>query len=334
MATYTEIPISDLRKIAINYGIKATNFIPVEGGNANTNYHIQAEDCDYILTLSEEKSLQEVRKLAALLEWLKKYDFITSKVHASLAGELVTQYIKKPVLVKKWVTGTVCEDFSTEMLVQIGITMANLHQIPTPDFLPNLHPYGLQVFSTVVNKGIDKKYECWLAKKIQFLTKNLPENLPHGLIHGDIFFDNILFEGNKIKAIIDFEEVCHYYLVFDIGMAILGLCRTDGKIDLIKASALIKGYEQVRLLEYPEKKCLPLFIEYAAIATSWWRFWKYNIHSPSPDLNNKHWEMVQVAKEMMVLESENFMKVVFGCRSSSSSVNLFVGSCRASRRPS
>jgi len=131
------------------------------------------------------------------------------------------------------------------------------------------------------------------------------------LVHGDIFFDNVLFEKNKIKAIIDFEEACNYYLIFDLGMGVLGLCRTGGKIDLNKTRALIKGYEQIRSLGFSERDSLQLFIEYAAIATSWWRFWKYNIDSPNPDLRNKHWKMVQVAKEVEILAKEYFLSIVF-----------------------
>ena len=94
-------------------------------------------------------------------------------------------------------------------------------------------------------------------------------------------------------------------------MGILGLCRTGGKIDLNKARALIKGYEQIRSLGVTERDSLQLFIEYAAIATSWWRFWKYNIHSPNPDLRNKHWKMVQVAKEVEILDKKHFLSIVF-----------------------
>lgn len=311
MATYTRIPLSDLKKIAIAYGIKALDFTSIDGGNTNSNYYIQAAQGDYMLTLAEEKSLQEMENLAALLQQLEQYNFITSKVHPSLTREIVTEYAGKPILIKKWIKGSVYENISMEMLKQIGGTMAKLHQVPAPDFLPKLHPYGVQVFSTVVDKGIDKVYESWLSEQTQSLMEKLPKNLPKGLIHGDVFFDNVLFEDEKIKAIIDFEEACYYYLNFDLGMGILGLCRTNGKIDLTKANALVTGYEEIRPLEFLEKELLPLFIKYAAIATSWWRFWKYNIHSPNPDLKNKHWEMVRVAKEMDEVTTEHFMESVF-----------------------
>lgn len=311
MAVYTKIPMHDLEKIALAYGIKATNFISIEAGNANSNYRIKGENGNFMLTLGEEKTFQEMQKLAKILSWLEEHGFKTSKVHPSLNGDLVTSYQEKPILIKKWIEGSVEEDLDANMLKQAGAAMASLHQIPVPNFVPKRHPYGLQIFPDYQDKGIDELYESWLKEQTAFITKNLPENLPYGLIHGDLFFDNILFEGDKIKAIIDLEEACSYHLIFDLGMAVIGLCRTDKKFDLTKIKALIEGYEEVRLLSSVEKESLPLFIKYAATATSWWRFWKYNIHSPRPDLSTKHWEMVQVVKEVDALVAEGFTAKVF-----------------------
>ena len=78
-----------------------------------------------------------------------------------------------------------------------------------------------------------------------------------------------------------------------------------------KIKALVKGYEEVRVLEPLEKDNLQLAIQYAAASTSWWRFCKYNIHSPEPSLKDKHMEMVLVAIEVQALRKEHFSKLVF-----------------------
>lgn len=311
MATYTKLQAAELRKIVKPYGIEVMDFTPVDGGNANSNYHIWGNKSEYMLTIIEDKSFHEVQKLTTFLQWLAKHDFLTSSVHVTGSGETITHYMQKPVLIKNWIIGSVHENLSTDMLTQTGSSMAQLHQIPAPGYLPKLHPYGLEVFSTVIGKNIDIEFESWLNGRLKYLRNNLPDNLPKGLIHGDVFYDNVLYENGKIKAIIDFEEACHYYLIFDLGMAVLGLCKTDWKIDLVKAKAFITGYEQIRSLESLEKEYLQFFTEYAAIATSWWRFWKYNISSPNPKLKDKHWQMAQVAMEMETMDKEQFMSVVF-----------------------
>ena len=311
MAVYTRIQISDVKKILAPYQIEALDFTPIEGGNTNSNYHVRAKKGEYILTIAEEKSLEEVRDLASLLQCLGEHHFPTSRLLTSAGKEPVTIYSGQPILVKEWIPGSVHENLSGNQLRQIGQTMAQLHQIPAPDYLPKLHPYEQQAFSGIMDKSINPEYENWLKKKLQFFEQKRPKNLPIGLIHGDVFFDNVLFEPNDIKAIIDFEEACDYYLIFDIAMGILGLCRVDEKIDLKKANALVRGYEEVRPLTFLEKDSLVFFIEYAAVATSCWRFWKYNIHSPSPHLSDRYEEMVRVAKEVAKFSKAYFSSIVF-----------------------
>ena len=113
------------------------------------------------------------------------------------------------------------------------------------------------------------------------------------------------------KAIIDFEEACHYHLIFELGMGILGACVNDITVDLDKARALVDGYQQVRPLAQIEKESLQLFVRYAAVATSFWRFNKYNIEKPNEDKAGHHWQMVQISKEAAEISTTHFFDVVF-----------------------
>ena len=62
MAIYTRIQASDLEKIVAPYQIEVVDFTPIEGGNTNSNYHIQVQKGEYMLTIVEEKSLLEVQR--------------------------------------------------------------------------------------------------------------------------------------------------------------------------------------------------------------------------------------------------------------------------------
>ena len=313
MAIYTRLQYSEIEKILAAYHIHLVDFIPVQAGNSNSNYRIRAKEGEFMLTLAEEKSFQETENLATLIHWLDEHHhFKTTPVYRTIKGAMVTEYADKPVLLKRWVPGLVIEDLSTNELFQIGNALAQLHRIPAPAYLPKLPPHGHQVFSSVIGKKIDKNYESWLENKLQFIDKNLPRDLPRGLVHGDLFFDNVLFENDQLKAVIDFEETCNYFLVFDLGMASIGLCQKDGKIDLAKIRSLINGYESQRRLEPDEKKSLLFFIDYAATIISYWRYWKYNIHSPTPERKTKHWEMLRVAQQAERIDKVQFANVVFG----------------------
>jgi len=131
------------------------------------------------------------------------------------------------------------------------------------------------------------------------------------LVHGDIFYDNVLFEDENLKAILDFEDVSRIYKIYDLGMAVVGICTEEANIVIKKVRALIDGYQEIRLLEEIEKDSLQLCIEWAAILTSTWRFWKYNIDLPEKDKSEKYMQMVSIAKNASAIPKEEFKMAVF-----------------------
>jgi len=54
-----------------------------------------------------------------------------------------------------------------------------------------------------------------------------------------------------------------------------------------------------------------LCIEWAAILTSTWRFWKYNIDMPDADKSEKYMQMVYIAKNASAIPKEEFKIAVF-----------------------
>jgi len=150
-----------------------------------------------------------------------------------------------------------------------------------------------------------------VVQRYRYLIEKLPSQLPVGLVHGDIFYDNVLFEDENFKAILDFEDVSRIYKIYDLGMAIVGLCSEGTDIVIKKVRALVDGYQEVRLLEDIEKDSLQLCIEWAAILTSTWRFWKYKIDTPDVDKSEKYMQMVDIAKNTSVIPKGEFKKAIF-----------------------
>ena len=311
MARYTQLQENDVQQIAIDFNLVVASFAPLEGGAGNSSYLRHTQQADYVLTIFEEKTLTEVASLGQLLLLLAESEFPTTRLLIPTQGNIAIPYRGKPLLVKAYIQGQVFADLDATKLLQAGAAMSRLHQIPAPDFLSRNHAYGRQVFSTVIGLDIDPVYESWLAGRQSYLAQHIPSGLPIGLIHGDLFYDNILFERENLRAIIDFEEACRYYKVFDIGMAILGLCTEEDTIALEKARALVAGYQQIRRLEESEKETLQLFVEYAAIATSYWRFWKYHIDKPMAEKADKHRQMMRLAKGVNAIPKTRFLQAVF-----------------------
>ena len=320
MATYTKLNKRDIQSLADNYDLKIVEFSPLDGGSGNSSYTLKTQQSSYVLTVCDGKELDEVFKMGQLLLLLEAHNVPCNRLISPMNSQILTTFATddkvKPVMLKDYIEGQVVEQLDETMLSQVGRQVALLNQIPSPDYLPTNHPYGRQLFPKVVGLNIDAKYESWLTEEIDYLEHNIATNLPRGLIHGDLFYDNLLFDPlsgmpGGFKAIIDFEEACNYHLIFELGMGILGTCVNDITVDLNKARSFVDGYQQVRLLAQIEKESLQFFVRYAAVATSYWRFNKYNIEEPNEEKAGHHWQMVRISNEVAEISTTSFFDAIF-----------------------
>ena len=311
MARYANLQSNEIQEILDKYGLEVLEYESIKGGAGNSSYWVRTGQKQFVLTVFEIEETRVVN-LCKLLRLLEEYHFPTTRIQELTNGDAITSIQGKTVLLKPYLVGQVVKDLDENRVRQVGTEMALLHKIPSPDYLPDQHAYGLQTFQAILGEKIDLEYENWLAKKYKILSKEMPSGLPRGLIHGDVFYDNVLFEGETFKSLIDFEEACHYYKIFDLGMAVIGLCTENLRLKLEKVRALVDGYQSVRVLEENEKESLQYFIEYAAIATSSWRFWNYNIENPDPQKSEKNYEMVKIAQDASAIPAKEFLNRIFG----------------------
>ena len=311
MAAYTQLQKNDIERIAACYDLTIVDYEPFAGGASSSNYLLRAQQGSYVLTVFDDKTFAQTVELGRLLSLLKEHAFPTTRPLLAVDGKIAITHKDKPVMVKEYVAGQVVRYPDEAMLHQVGTAMAKLHQVPWPDYLSSTLPYGVQKFSSVQGRGIDTEYESWIAKRLPDLEQQKPQGVPRGLIHSDVFYDNVLFEGTRLTAIIDFEDATCEDLVFDLGMGIVGLCAKEPGVVLERARALVKGYEQIRELEEEETRALQLYVEYAAATVSCWRYWKYHIDALSVKNANKHWQMVRVAEGVQDIPKARFLEMVF-----------------------
>jgi len=311
MVVHAQLQESDIREIADSYNLTIIDSEPIAAGASSSNYLLQAQQGSYVLKVFDDKTFALTVEQGRLLSLLKEYAFPSPRPLLAVNGEMAIAYNDKAMIMKEYVAGRVCRYPNKTMLRQVGTAMAKLHQVPWPDFLSIGQPYGVQKLSSIQGQNIDTEYEGWIAKRLPHLEQQKPQGLPRGLIHGDIFYDNVLFEGTRLTAIIDFEDAAYEDKVFDLGMAIVGLCREGQGVVPEKARALVKGYEQIRELEEGEKRSLQLYVEYAAATVSCWRYWKYHVNAQSVENADKHWQMVRVAEGVQDIPEARFLEMIF-----------------------
>ncbi len=94
---------------------------------------------------------------------------------------------------------------------------------------------------------------------------------------------------------LDFEEACQYFLLYDLGMAAVGCCAANGEFNTEAVNSLVRGYQSRHPLTDSEKNQFIPFLVYAATASAFWRFRQYNIHHPNPSCADSYKELVSLA---------------------------------------
>lgn len=310
MADYTKLRQEQWQALARQFGVEAQSCEPLKGGRANTSYRLQGSGAQFVLTICDEKSPAEAQQMAHLLEYLGNAGLPTPKLFRTAGGELLASHEGRPVVLKSYAQGEVVP-LAEGRLKAVGAVLAQLHALPAPEKLPRRFAYGLESFQKVIDRPDSGEFGAWLAAQQRRLNRLEQRDLPRGLIHGDLFWDNLVWTGDQL-TLLDFEEACHYWLGFDLGMTTVGACyRPEGEW-LSRARALVGGYQQQRRLSTDERESLQDLAVYAATATASWRFWQYNVVMPVAQEREAYREMVEVAEAIAAVDGEEFQLSVGG----------------------
>lgn len=296
MADLTILSKEDIQSIIDNYDLgNLKSAMPLSGGQANSSYRLLTSRGSFILSVCDEKSTEEIDTLTRVLDYLVANRFPTTCLVRPVSGHSFTDFNKKPVYIKQFIDGSVIKEPDRFMLEQVGNTIARLHELTVPEYIPQVFAYGVENFEDALIADISHPFKKWIRDKADMLKSELDLTMARGFIHGDIFWDNLLFNEGKLTAVLDFEEACHYFLLYDLGMAAVGCCSVEGRFNVEKIAWLLQGYQNRCSLTGPEKAQFIPFMVYAATATAFWRFRQYNLRHPNLSLADSYKEMASLA---------------------------------------
>ena len=94
--------------------------------------------------------------------------------------------------------------------------------------------------------------------------------LRKSIIHGDINESNILVKGNKLTAIIDWDDAHKDYVVFEIAIFIAHMLVAKREVKKQDIKLFMKEYQKQIKLKNEEKKALYYFIKNRYLAVILW----------------------------------------------------------------
>ena len=158
------------------------------------------------------------------------------------------------------------DKLTTEEIFSIGQNLAFLHDklknvnldMFKSDFLKYKNisdlKQELQTKRLEINEDSSKKFVQQLNLSEQILNDSELNKIINQnnlqLIHGDFTPDNIIFDNNEVKSIIDFELVRINSKLQDIGRIVLSTTFFNKKFDLLKLKSFVDGYSTICKISY------------------------------------------------------------------------------------
>jgi homoserine kinase type II len=281
LAVYTQLDAEDIKQLLSDYDLGALDsFKGIDGGIENTNYFVtlssQGKKSEYVLTLFEELSYEELPYFIELCQWLSDRNVPVPFAIKDRNGIGLKKVKNRPAALQPRFSGghVAQQDLTTEHCASIGKILAQFHVAAQDFYLQRQAHRGVFWWrreSQILGPKLSSQDQAILVDEVEKFDRlrEQPGNIPLGTIHGDLFHDNALIDDSNVTAVLDLYNAASGYLLYDLAIVANDwCCNSDGSIDPVKEKALLKAYAEVRPFTSDEYLAWPVLSCTAAM-----RFW-------------------------------------------------------------
>jgi homoserine kinase type II len=295
MAVFTEVPQAEAGALAHKLGLgEVRELRGIQGGIENTNYFLTTERGEYVLTLFERLTFEQLPFYLHLMKHLARRGVPVpepqatpgSATPADADGEILHKVCGKPAAVVDKLRGKSELAPGAAHCAAVGEMLARMH-LAGRDFprqQPNLR--GLAWWNEtvpVVLPFVDPQQAALLKSELAFQNhiagRSAYAALPRGPIHADLFRDNVMFENGRLTGLFDFYFAGVDSWLFDIAVCLNDWCvdLATGAHDAQRAHAFLHAYQTVRPLARAERELLPAMLRAGALRFWISRLWDFHL---------------------------------------------------------
>jgi homoserine kinase type II len=283
MAVKTPLTRNDLENILSQYTLGTLiQSESIQQGTVQTNFFIRTRRGKFVLRYYENRSQESVLFESDLLTYLAKCRYPCPVQFKNVQGTCVSMYRNKPLVIFEFVAGQPIEQPSFYHWRQLIQKAAELQKLTTnyrPQYASHRWNYDTDLCQTLaraeaeqINTQDAREKFAWLAHELT--TLDLPPSLPKGICHCDFHFSNVLFQGDELVALLDFDDANYTFLQFDL----VGLIEywawphTAVTLNLTKARNVVQEYMNHRPLPLIEQRHLFDVYKLSILFDSVWFF--------------------------------------------------------------
>ena len=287
MAVFTEVSPQEAAGLLSTLGLGTLQSLQgCASGIENTNYFASTDHGDYVLTLFERLSFEQLPFYLNLMHHLAQRGIPVPAPQANAQGEILHTLKGKPAAVVTRLKGRNQLSPQVADCAQVGAMLARMHEAGAdyPQQQPNLR--GLAWWTEtipVVRPHLNAEQTALIESELQFqqeLARTAAyQSLPHGPIHADLFRDNVMVDGPTLSGFFDFYFAGCDTFLFDIAVCLNDWCidLATGALEPARAQAFVAAYDAERRLTDAELTLLPALLRAAALRFWTSRLWDFHL---------------------------------------------------------
>jgi homoserine kinase type II len=317
MAVFTEVTHEQAQALVSRLSLgQVQELRGITAGIENTNYFLTTDHGEFVLTVFERLSFEQLPFYLQLMKHLAARGLLVPDPQADGSGAILHAIAGKPVAVVNRLRGghqLAPDVFHCE---QVGAALARMH-LAGQDFplqQPNLRglPWWCETVPVVLPHLTPDQaglITAELAYQQQLAASQSYAELPRGPIHADLFRDNVMFDAppppavapsapggdvvvlgsgptddglpgrERLSGFFDFYFAGVDTWLFDLAVCVNDWCidLASGRLDELRAQAFVDAYEAVRPLSGTEHRLLPALLRAAALRFWISRLWDFHL---------------------------------------------------------
>ena len=291
MAVFTEVSFDEANTLLQDLKLGPLQELRgIQSGIENTNYFATTDQGQYVLTLFERLTFEQLPFYLHLMKHLALQGIPVPDPAANRDGDILHRLKDKPAAVVNRLRGQHELQPTASHCAAVGGMLAKMH-LAGRDYArrqPNLR--GLAWWNETVPlvlPHIAAEQAALLRGELAYqnhvATSPAYTALPRGPIHADLFRDNVMFDGPadapELSGFFDF-----YFAGIDTWLFDLAVCLNDwcidlatGETDLERSAAFVQAYAAVRPLTAAERQLLPAMLRAGALRFWISRLWDFHL---------------------------------------------------------
>jgi homoserine kinase type II len=317
MAVFTPVSENDAHELLARYTLgELVSLRGITAGIENTNFFLTTTRGEYVLTIFEVLTAQQLPFYIELMHHLAQHHIPVPQPQTLRNGERLTALHGKPCVIVTRLGGGYEPAPSPAHCALAGATLAQAHLAGQSFPIKQANLRGLPWWQRTVPLllsflGAEQSelIQRSLEDQTRFAAGGIYRQLPFGPAHCDLFRDNVLFDGTfempRMGGFIDFYFAGQDTWLFDVAVSVNDWCieQTTGVFDAEKLNAWLQAYASVRPFTEAEQHAWPTLLQAAALRFWVSRLYDYFLPRPAQTLkphDPRHFERILRERYKMV----------------------------------